>query len=91
MADADRGALAAHGYPRATTDIDIWVRSDAGNAHAVLRALDRFGAPRSEIPLDIEGIDVRIPSVADLIRDMTGRRRVLNKRKVRGIFDGVAP
>ena len=38
-------ALAAHGYPRATMDIDIWVMPAPENADAVLRALRRFGAP----------------------------------------------
>ena len=38
-------ALAAHGYPRATMDIDIWVRPSPQNADAVLQALRRFGAP----------------------------------------------
>ena len=38
-------ALAAHGYPRATMDIDIWVMPSPENADAVLRALSRFGVP----------------------------------------------
>lgn len=38
-------ALAAHGYPRATMDIDIWVMPSPKNADAVLRALRHFGAP----------------------------------------------
>ena len=38
-------ALAAHGYPRATMDIDIWVMPSPDNADAVLRALKKFGAP----------------------------------------------
>ena len=38
-------ALAAHGVPRATGDIDIWVRSTPENADRVLAALMRFGAP----------------------------------------------
>ena len=38
-------ALAAHGYPRATMDIDIWVMPSRENAGAVIRALRRFGAP----------------------------------------------
>ena len=38
-------ALAAHGYLRATTDIDIWVMPSPDNADAVIRALRRFGAP----------------------------------------------
>ena len=38
-------ALAAHGYPRATMYIDIWVMQSPENADAVLRVLRRFGAP----------------------------------------------
>jgi hypothetical protein len=38
-------ALAAHGIPRATGDIDLFVRPDPANAARVLRALDAFGAP----------------------------------------------
>jgi hypothetical protein len=38
-------ALAAHGVPRATGDIDIWVRAVPDNADRVLSALARFGAP----------------------------------------------
>lgn len=42
-------ALAAHGYPRATMDIDLWVMPSLENAEAVLRALRRFGAPLHNI------------------------------------------
>ncbi len=38
-------ALAAHGVPRATGYLDIWVRGDEKNAGRVLRALEAFGAP----------------------------------------------
>lgn len=38
-------ALAAHGAPRATGDLDVFVRPDPDNAERVLRALVRFGAP----------------------------------------------
>jgi len=38
-------ALAAHGVPRATGDLDIWVRPDQDNADRVFIALARFGAP----------------------------------------------
>ena len=102
-------ALAAHGYPRATMDIDIWVMPAPDNADAVLRAIRRFGAPlhnltkadlerdgtvfqigvaprridiitaasglqfdqtfSGSLTVDIEGIEVHIPSVADLIRN----------------------
>lgn len=42
-------ALAAHGFPRATGDIDIWVRTSADNAGKVLRALAVFGTPLSNL------------------------------------------
>ena len=38
-------AVGAHGLPRATKDIDLWVRPTAENAARVFRALARFGAP----------------------------------------------
>ena len=36
-------ALAFHGAPRYTGDLDVWVKPDAGNARRVLAALDDFG------------------------------------------------
>ncbi len=38
-------ALAAHGVPRATGDIDILIRPSADNAQRVMKALEHFGAP----------------------------------------------
>ena len=52
-------ALAAHGYPRSTMDIDIWVRASPENAQKVLRALSCFGAPQLNLQLE------------DLLRDDT--------------------
>ncbi len=40
-------AVAAHGLPRATGDIDLWVKCSEDNADRVLSALKRFGAPLS--------------------------------------------
>ena len=45
-------ALAAHGFPRATGDIDIWVKPDENNSKKVYKALARFGAPINEIRED---------------------------------------
>lgn len=45
-------ALAAHGVPRATGDLDFWVRREAENAGRLMRALDRFGAPTERISSD---------------------------------------
>jgi hypothetical protein len=38
-------ALAAHGIPRATGDLDIWVRPSRDNAGRVVAGLTAFGAP----------------------------------------------
>lgn len=45
-------ALASHGLPRATGDLDIWVRADDENAPRVLEALRRFGAPLFDLSLE---------------------------------------
>ena len=42
-------AMAAHGLPRATGDIDLWVRCSEENALRVLSALAVFGAPLSGV------------------------------------------
>lgn len=71
-------ALAAHGYPRATMDIDIWVLPAPDNADAVLRALQRFGAPLhhlSKADLEREGTVFQIgvaPRRIDIITSASG-------------------
>lgn len=45
-------ALAAHGLPRATGDIDVWVRPTSDNADRVFLALAAFGAPLSSMTPD---------------------------------------
>ena len=52
-------ALAAYGYPRATGDIDIWVRCTVENAEKVLQALKDFGAPLFGLTLE----DLTVPGV----------------------------
>lgn len=52
-------ALATYGYPRATGDIDIWVRCTVENAEKVLQALKDFGAPLFDQTLE----DLSIPGV----------------------------
>lgn len=36
-------AMAAHGFPRFTADLDVWVEAGAANAERVMRALVAFG------------------------------------------------
>jgi hypothetical protein len=38
-------AVNAHGSPRLTKDLDLFIRSSASNSEKVFRALGRFGAP----------------------------------------------
>ncbi|MDH3601571.1 MAG: hypothetical protein OEU26_18315 [Candidatus Tectomicrobia bacterium] len=45
-------ALAAHGYPRATGDMDIWIRCSDENTRRIWQALQRFGAPLADLTLD---------------------------------------
>jgi hypothetical protein len=42
-------AMAVHGVPRATGDLDVWVAVDPENADRVVQALARFGAPLAAI------------------------------------------
>jgi len=44
-------ALAVHGNPRSTGDIDILVRPTQQNADRVMKALRAFGAPLSDVAL----------------------------------------
>lgn len=54
-------AIAAHGIPRATRDIDFWIDPEIENAKRVWSALLRFGAPLSA--LGISERDVRTPGM----------------------------
>ena len=45
-------AVAAHGHPRATGDLDLWVRPDAKTAPRVYRVLADFGAPMHDLTID---------------------------------------
>lgn len=38
-------ALAIHGYPRSTGDIDIWIKSTPENSNRVFDVINKFGAP----------------------------------------------
>lgn len=52
-------AMAVHGRPRATGDIDLWVEATAENAVKVYRALQAFGAPLQ----DLSEADLTTPGV----------------------------
>jgi hypothetical protein len=54
-------ALSAHGVPRATVDLDIWISSESANAELVYAALAAFGAPLAS--LGITRQDFQTPDV----------------------------
>jgi hypothetical protein len=47
-------AVAFHGHPRATKDLDILVEADADNAKRVYAALAAFGAPLSAFEVGVD-------------------------------------
>jgi len=47
-------AMSAHQFPRATGDLDVWVRPDPSNAQRVLNALARFGAPLDDYGITVD-------------------------------------
>lgn len=71
-------ALAAHGVPRSTGDLDFWIRPTRENAERVLRALSAFGAPVVEVRLeDLQTPDMVLqfgvqPSRIDLLTSIDG-------------------
>jgi hypothetical protein len=71
-------ALAAHGLPRATGDLDIWVRPSEENARRVLQALRAFRAPLHDLTEDdlsrpgtVFQIGV-VPNRIDILTEISG-------------------
>jgi len=71
-------ALAIHGKPRATGDLDIWVDASTANASRLMRALAGFGAPMdqiSESDFATPGVAYQIgvaPGRIDILTELTG-------------------
>ena len=73
-------AMAAHGVPRATGDLDVWVDPASDNAERVWQALLEFGAPVAALPvskrdLEIPGQVVQMgvpPQRIDILTGVTG-------------------
>lgn len=70
-------ALARHGAPRFTGDLDVWIKPDADNAHALLTALQNFGFSSLKITeediLSGQTIQLGYPPVRiDLLTKLTG-------------------
>lgn len=71
-------AVAVYGFPRATKDIDFFVHAAPDNASNLMRALNRFGAPLSDVSaadFSSEGIIFQIgnsPRRIDIITRISG-------------------
>ena len=71
-------ALAAHGYPRSTLDMDIWVNPTESNSSKIYKVLAEFGAPLHGIAEDTfekRGIIFQIgvaPCRIDFITEISG-------------------
>jgi hypothetical protein len=71
-------ALALHGRPRATGDLDVWIDATPENAARVMSALAAFGAPLRDISVDDfsrEGVTYQIgvaPGRIDILTQLTG-------------------
>jgi len=71
-------ALAVHGRPRATGDLDVWINPTADNVANVWRALSAFGAPLDDLreedltkPEVVFQIGI-VPKRIDILTSVTG-------------------
>lgn len=70
-------AFGVHAEPRATKDLDIFIRSDEQNAKAIFQALAQYGAPLAELsPADfMDGTTFQIgqpPARIDILQHIDG-------------------
>ena len=71
-------ALALHGRPRATGDLDVWVDATPENATRVMAALKAFGAPLEQIDeadFSRPGVVYQLgvaPGRIDILTELTG-------------------
>jgi len=85
-------ALAFHGYPRATGDIDFWIRPTPVNVKALFRALVEFGFEELDISEDdlISGKIIQLgypPVRIDLITVLDGlKEKDIWKTRAKGKF-----
>jgi hypothetical protein len=92
-------AVSVHSEPRATKDIDLWIKTDAQNSRAVYRALVAFGAPLGGI--SIEDFDLKAktrfqigvaPVRIDLLHQVDGLTfDEAWENRVEGLLDGNIP
>jgi Nucleotidyl transferase of unknown function (DUF2204) len=89
-------AVAFHGYPRFTKDIDIYYGISSGNIKKLQTALLKFGFPSEDLPADLFETKGNIitfgvePVRVDIINDISGVEFAdAWKKKVKGTYGGV--
>lgn len=91
-------AMAAHGYPRATVDIDLWIDPTPDNAERVWQALAEFGAPLDSLEItrdDFVREDMVVqfglpPNRVDILTGVSGLRfQSAWANRIEAIVDGV--
>ena len=71
-------ALAIHGRPRATGDLDLWVEPSPDNARRIMKALAAFGAPLAQVSerdFETPGVVYQIgvaPGRVDILTNLSG-------------------
>lgn len=92
-------ALAIHGVPRATADLDIFVAADKTNAKRVWQALAAFGAPLESLGITVADLakpdivaQIGVPPYRiDVLTGLTGVRfKDAWARRFETTFEGLA-
>ncbi len=94
-------AMAVHGVPRATGDLDVWIRPERGNAERVWEALREFGAPIEAVGVALEdlytpGMVIQIgqpPRRIDLLTELSGLEfdEAWSRRTIHSVGDVPVP
>ena len=79
-------AMAVHGVPRGTQDLDVWIEPEAANAAHLWTALASFGAPLASLgvsPADLErrGSVIHLGLPPHRIDLLTVNKRAAGRRK----------
>ena len=89
-------ALAIHGHPRATGDLDLWIEATPENARKTHAALREFGAPLHDLTekdLASPGVVFQIgvaPRRIDVLTEISGVRFAdAWPRRSEGVFEGL--
>jgi len=87
-------AFGVHAEPRATKDLDIFIRSDEENSRAIFRALAQYGAPLDDLtPADfMDGTTFQIgqpPARIDILQRIDGVTfDEAWENRIEGVLDG---